>query len=375
VNGMPMEEHRPDSAEAPIEYGSDQHWIDLAEEPRPGAASEVPWGPDAPLFGSGRDAMRVLVAWGMSEHGWRRILLPSYYCQEMPAALQELVPLGLQLRAYPDTPDDPEPAIADIAIEPGDVVVVANQLGTRRPPAALEDLAGRAVVVEDHSHDLAAPWALRSQAHYAIASLRKTLPLPDGGVAWSPRGLPLPPEPELSEEHASAAFARLTGMVLKARYLAGEDIPKATFLAQSRSGADRIAEGPPSGIAIVSREILPTLPIAAWRQRRRRNFRALLSALGPLGTARAFQPVPGGTPYALTLVFESAERRDHVRQALIDADVYPAILWTLDDPAVAGIPAEHVDLSRRVLSIHCDHRYGTADMLRVAEIVKPLLAG
>jgi hypothetical protein len=203
--------------------------------------------------------------------------------------------------------------------------------------------------------------------------LRKTLPLPDGGVAWSPRGLPLPPEPELTEEHASAAFARLTAMVLKARYLAGDDIPKAIYLAEARCGADRIAEGPPSGIASVSRAILPTLPVAAWRRKRLRNFRTLVGALGPIGAARVLEPAPGGAPYAFTLVLDSADRRERIREGLLADDVYPAILWPLDEPAVDGIPAEHVDLARRVLSIHCDQRYGTADMIRVAVIAKPLL--
>jgi hypothetical protein len=375
VNGLPLEPDPSDPDASRTEYGSDPHWVDLELEPKPGAAAEVPWTSGAPLFGSGRDAMRVLVDWGMREQGWRRIWLPSYYCQEMPAALRELTPRGLTLCAYPDGPDDPEPAIGAISVRPGDVVLVANQLGTRRPPAALDDLTQRAVVVEDHSHDLAAPWAMRSQAHYAIASLRKTLPLPDGGVAWSPRGLPLPPEPELTEEHASAAFARLTAMILKARYLAGEPISKAAFLAEARSGADRIAEGPASGIATVSRELLPTLPISAWRRRRRRNFRTLLEALGPLDPTRVLEPPPGGAPYALTFVMDTRDRRERVRQGLIAADVYPAILWSLDEPAVEGIPAEHVQLARRMLSVHCDQRYGDADMVRVAEIAKPLLAG
>jgi hypothetical protein len=137
---------RPD---ARIEYGSDHHWVEMAGGPRRIAAREFPWGNDAVLFGSGRDAMRVLVEWGIREQGWRRIWLPSYYCQEVPAALLELAPRGLTLRAYPDSPDDREPGIGRVQLEPGDVVLVANQLGTRRQPAALAEVARRAVIIED----------------------------------------------------------------------------------------------------------------------------------------------------------------------------------------------------------------------------------
>ncbi|HLO36687.1 MAG TPA: hypothetical protein VK194_11415 [Candidatus Deferrimicrobium sp.] len=355
-----------------IEYGSDAHWFDTAGGPTP-AASEYPWGSSAVLFGSGRDAMRVLVAWGAREHGWRRVWLPSYYCQDVPAALCGIGPPDVELCAYPDAPDRPDPGLHGLPVTRGDVVVVANQLGTRRRPADLGAAARDAVIVEDHSHDLASPWAMTSRAHYAIASLRKTLPLPDGGVVWSPQALALPPEPALTEAHASAALARLSAMVLKARYLAGAAVDKATYLAEARSGAERIAKGPPSGIAPVSRAMLATFPVAAWRRKRRRNFGVLLRALGPLGTARVIRPPAGAVPFALTLVFDTAARRDAARHALIAARVYPAVLWSLDEPVMDGIPAEHVDLARRVLSIHCDQRYGAADMIRIAEIAKPLL--
>jgi hypothetical protein len=41
------------------------------------------------------------------------------------------------------------------------------------------------LLVEDHSHDPFSPWAVGSSADYAFCSLRKTLPVPDGGLLWS----------------------------------------------------------------------------------------------------------------------------------------------------------------------------------------------
>src|SRR4051794_34841581 len=220
-----------------VEYGSDLHWVASPEGTSPGGPRPFPWPVDSPLFGSGRDALRVLVDWGMRERGWRRIWLPSYYCQEVPAALRSLDSPELRVCAYADSLDRPQPALEGLPIEPHDIVVVANQLGLRRQPN-LPVSAENVEFIEDHSHDLAATWAMHSRAHYAFASLRKTLPLPDGGVAWSPRGLPLPPEPELTDGHASAALARLSGMILKGQYLAGAAVPKATYLAEARCGAD-----------------------------------------------------------------------------------------------------------------------------------------
>jgi hypothetical protein len=253
------------------------------------------------------------------------------------------------------------------------VVVLANQLGVRRAPASLDALARVAVIVEDHSHDLAAPWAMTSRAHYAVASLRKTLPLPDGGVAWSPRGLALPAEPPLTAAHGAATLDRLSAMVLKARYLAGHAIDKDALRERAISGEKHLADGPPSGIAPVSRAMLPSLPIHRWRAQRRQNHETLLRALGPLRDAHPLVPASEAVAFALTLVFDTPRARDTARAALIDARVYPAVLWSLDHPAVVDIPRDHIDLARRVLSIQCDQRYVAADMIRIAEISKPLL--
>jgi hypothetical protein len=85
------------------------------------------------------------------------------------------------------------------------------------------------MTIEDHSHDLLAPRALESRADYAIASLRKTLPLPDGGVVWSPRDRSVPPELSITGQHASSALLRLSGMILKRDDLQGEASAKSAY--------------------------------------------------------------------------------------------------------------------------------------------------
>jgi hypothetical protein len=355
-------------SEERTEFGSDFHLLDEA------SAEVAPaWWRDGAFFGSGRDAMRTLFAWGAHEHGWKRIWLPSFYCQDVPAALRELGARGVELLAYSDSPDREEPQLSSVRPRSGDVVVIVNHFGARRAPHDLDALARQTTIVEDHSHDLVAPWALGSTAHFAVASLRKTLPLPDGGIAWSPRGLALPPEPALTHAHAAAALSRLSAMVLKRRYLAGLPVDKESFRAQAVHGEEHIADGGPSGIAPLSRAMLPSLPLLAWRQRRRANHEALVAELGALRGVRVLPSAAGTVPFALTLVFEDATRRDDVKRALVLARVYPAILWPLDDPKIDGIPPEHVALARRIMSVHCDQRYTPADMQRVARILKPLV--
>jgi hypothetical protein len=322
---------------------------------------EAPWrGRPSTLWGSGRDAIRALLAWGRETLGLDRVLLPSFFCPEVVPALARELPVAI----YPDAPGEPLPARVDAG--PRDVLLVVNTFGMR----SRTRVETRAVVLEDHSHDPLSPWAFASEADYAIASLRKTLPLPDGGVLWSPRGRDLPPEGRWTAAHARTAASRLAAMAWKRQYLEGVPLDKGTFRARGLAAETEIGSGDISGITPLSRERLASLPGRAWREQRARNLVAFRSALGD---------VPGVSfleaPFAATLLFDSPARREQVRSALIAARVYPAVLWPLDESAHPDVPRGHRELSQRLLSIHCDFRYGGQDMERVAEAVRRALSG
>jgi hypothetical protein len=332
------------------EHGSDLH---LALDT---GVLEAPWcGQPHTLWGSGRDAMRALLAWGREHHGWRRALVPSFFCQDVVVAIARELPLV----AYDDAPGQPAPAAVEA--DERDVVFVVNLHGARTS----NPMETRAVVVEDHTHDPVSPWAFASDADWAVASLRKTLPLPDGGVLWSPRRRPSPPAAAVTSAHAAAAADRLAAMILKRLYLDGGTIVKDDFRRLAVAGEHAIALGDISGICDFSAARLASLPSRAWREARLRNHAAFVAALGELdGVAM----LPGA--FAATLVFERAEDRERVRAALVEQRIYPAVLWSLETPAVSGIPVEHVELSRRVLSLHCDFRYTPDDLRRVAQAVR-----
>jgi hypothetical protein len=52
--------------------------------------------------------------------------------------------------------------------------------------------------------------------------------------------------------------------------------------------------------------------------------------------------------------------------------VYPAVLWPLEELVLKGIPDADRELSRRLLSIHCDFRYTSSDTDTVAQIVEEI---
>lgn len=347
------------------EHGSEFAWPDL---PRTEAPARYPWsGSSATFYGSGRDALRGLVDHGIARRGWRRLWLPAFLCQEVVAAARST---GIELAVYPDDPRRPVELPA-ASLRAGDAVLVLDTFGLREPLSTAEAPA-EVDLIEDHSHDLGSDWARHSHAAFALGSLRKTLPVPDGGVVWSPRGLALPDEPPLTDTRRRAWASKSAAMLLKRLYLDGLAVSKDTYRSLAADGEDHIAEGAVSAASPLTRALLPLFPLARWAQTRRANRQALSRMLAQVEWLRVLEPAdPEATGFSVVLVVDTAERRERLRRGLIEHRIYPAVLWPLER-TVVPVPEDAIDLSRRILSLHCDFRYGPEDMARVADAVRKL---
>jgi hypothetical protein len=168
-------------------------------------------------------------------------------------------------------------------------------------------------------------------------------------------------------------------MLLKILYLEGHRIEKDLFLELARQGESNIAAGDVSGMSQFSAAILPTLPIAAWRERRRLNQQRLSTNLASMSWATILSGKGNGScPFAGIIVCDTASRSEHIRQGLIARDVYPPVLWSLsnprslNNPILPVIPEADRQLWPRLLLLHCDMRYSWDDMDRVAKLVVQL---
>jgi hypothetical protein len=225
------------------------------------------------------------------------------------------------------------------------------------------------ILLEDHSHDPASPWAQLSQADYAFSSLRKTAPVPDGAILWSPQGHPLPHAPDEEEDFSGSAL-KLAAMIWKREYLEGRasSAVKPLYRQWFREGEDvfdRTTEV--SSASRFSKQYLIAGMPVQWRHQRESNTRHLLnqrndtSKIHPLCVSWA----SGNAPLAAIFSFDSQTTRDLTRKRLEAANIYCPIHW----PAPSDSDYAVRELAATILTVLTDHRYGRADMDRIASVL------
>lgn len=336
------------------EVGSAIEWYDCP--PRSDRAQPA-WMAGA-WVGSGRHALRIALQTGIAERSWKRLWIPSYFCQHVLASIGNH---PVRLEVYPDRPHEP---FVPPRCRPGDAVLVHSAFGLR----ARCEVAG-VDVIEDHSHSLLSPWARSSTATLCIASLRKLLPVADGGVVWSPAGHPIAAPPPVSELLRSVAGTRLQGMLLKARYLAGWPIDKGAALALLRESEAAFDSVPVCSCTPLTRAIVEAAALSDLERAQIDNFSRLADALARVSGCNLLRPEPGAVPFGAILEFESSAVRDAVRASLNEQRVYASALWPLDEPVVSGVGDRDRDLAARSFCIPVDARYVAEDMARVGELV------
>ena len=344
------------------EFGSDFHYISGFQ----GNGSTLSdFYSKANYYADGRQALIHLY----HSQGWHRLWMPEYFCYDVIATLETA---GLNLMFYQDWPDDHTDSVTLDNFQrkgrflPTDAVLRVNYYGSRKYRNT--EKLPVAAVVEDHTHDLIGDWPIHSTTDWCIASLRKTLPIPEGGMLWSPMGLKLPKAPASSDENKQIAAIRWDAMRLKARYLAGEAVEKAKFRKGYVETEEYFDHAPVCALDKKSQEYLRTFDIRSWYNQKRENWE-LLKDIKKDGVRVICPESIGCYPFSLVLLFDAPEERDRVRKALIEHQIYPAVLWNVPDTAIGEVKS----FSQRMLSIHCDGRYSSDDILHMREIIEECL--
>jgi hypothetical protein len=288
--------------------------------------------------------------------------------------MRSLLSTGLPVALYRYGPEDTCPLGARIRAEPGDVVLRMNYFGLHDRISTDGIDRSCVEILDDHTHDPWSDWACTSDADWCVVSPRKTLPLPGGGVLWSPRRHPLPQPSPLTEERRAATSAKFTAMVLKGLYLQGYPLDRELHWQLGNAAEDHITSGEVSGAPEWIRDLLKCFPVKEWRERRRNNCRGVSSVLNGLPWLKVLEADAGRgiCQFSGVVVFDSEQRRNFVRQALRDRRIFLPALWELEDPPIPGIPEEHHRFSKTLLCIPCDARYDQATIEKVSGLIRDI---
>ena len=327
------------------EFGSDFHFCAANNLDNENELSKF----NASFYANGRQALQIII----SNNTWKRIWVPAYFCYEIIDAIKET---GITIKFYPDAPTfDDNSIISEIPFDENDVLLRMNFFGLRK----WRDNSKIPVpVIEDHSHDLLGDWALKSNADWIIASLRKTLPLPEGGILWSPKQHPLPPKLKSTISNDLISYKRLSAMLMKTLYLSGYSISKSLFRQIYVETEEAFSSLEKSAISDDCFSMLKHLNINDWNKSKHQNWTLLSNISNENISILLPEDLKECNPFSLILKFKDVTRRDAFRKVLIKNQIYPAVLW--DIPSMQN--EDVIAISETLLSVHCDARYKLSDI-------------
>lgn len=307
------------------------------------------------LFYAGRYALKYLIKSVDATNPIDTIWLPQYYC---PFVKEWMHHEFEAIKYYYVDPFDPFAKIDWSQFNStNDLVMVNNYWGLKDTNIPDGD---RPIIIEDHSHGWLSEGSINSKADFCFASLRKTLPIPMGGIAWKPKASKSDIRLNKSdifdsyagENPMNNAWDTIVGsMQLKENCT--EHHQKERYLEQYMNGE------------LMVRSIYDVYEVSAphaefinqylhtdFNSFKKRNADYTFSKLHK---NNAFKIVRHETkaPFGLLLAFKSLDTLNELKKHLVTNQIYPALLWPKNDLTITYT---------YLLNIHMDYRFDTKDL-------------
>lgn len=334
-----------------IGYGSFFHSINLEDLPK----KTIFFSDKFKLFYAGRYAMKFVFEQLMSIIDIKNIWLPNYYC---PFVKNWLESEFSNLKYYKIDPFDPNSIVDWTLFNPNtDAILLNNYWGLKK--MKLPD-GERPIVIEDHSHGWLTEAAINSEADYCIASLRKTVPLPLGGIAWIPRAskinielfnIDTPFANKNRNPMVKAWDTIMEAMQEKSRYFNVTD--EKTYLKTYVNGEEMLRKNFEIYAMIEKHENLLKEMIFRDFNSIKKNHVSFAKSILKKTNLFVVLDAEIGTPFGLLLAFKELNTLKNIKTFLIENSIFPAELW----------PENEIDQEYKyLLNIHVDFRYVTNDI-------------
>ena len=307
-------------------------------------------------FANGRQAIQHLIL----NNKWERMWIPTYFCYPIVETIKQT---GINVSFYDDSPlYNDENIIKKINFNSKDVLLRINYFGLR---GWRDNNNIPITVIEDHSHDLCGEWAEKSNADWIIASLRKTLPVPEGGILWSPKNHKIPIVSKSTIENDLLTYKRFSAMLMKSLYLLQQNITKDIYRSLFINTEDYFEKLSICSIENLWKILIEKFNIEDWYNKKKENWYSLLDINCKNICVIQPEKIINCNPFSLILKFNKQKERDYFRNYLLRKNVYPAILWNIPQEQSKNI----VNISQKLLSIHCDARYNNQNIHLIKNLI------
>lgn len=305
------------------------------------------------MLSSARSGIKLLIDLLKPHQVW----MPSYLCRAMTdaAAAPQAQLLFYEMDARLSIVDDGWLE----QVRPGDLVVCIDYFGFPAPGNYMQAAKDKgALVLEDACQALLSPCS--SVADFVLYSPRKFVGVPDGGILVFKK----------SDVAGSIRLHSGAERWIQASLRAGE--LRTEF---DRAGADngwfelfRQAESmvPVEAFAMseTAKERLSHYNYENIAEQRRQNYFELVRQLGSMALCPELPDavVPLGFPLTVN-------NRGRIFSILYERKIYPPIHWPIEGIVPPQFRASH-KLASEIMTLPCDQRYDSADMVRMSLILK-----
>lgn len=306
---------------------------------------------------SGRDAIKAIAR----EFKPCSVLLPALACESMIRPFEQY---GHKVKFY-KLNEDYSININSLAFDTQQTIFLyMNYFGlTAIDDTVLEHIRreNNVVFIEDRTHDLIWNKTSEFKPDYEMASLRKWIPIPDGGLLRGKITKAFDNDTEFST-------VRLKAQCMRHEYLCcGDENIKTEFRKIFSTVSDIMDNDEPSAMSAYSYCIAKETDWQKIQSIRSQNAKTLIDILSGTPYVSFIQDKPGKSD--LYVAFK-VQNRDEVQRRLSIKGIFNTVIWPLNDiqKETCGVAKSTVD---NMLAAPCDQRYASEDMIKIGnEIVR-----
>lgn len=217
------------------------------------------------------------------------------------------------------------------------------------------------IFIEDRTHNLLVESGHTFKPDFTVASLRKWIDIPDGGLLWTDKELK---EKEYSND-LTFSVVRLCAQCMRNGFLqTGDETIKTEYRKIFSTVTDMIDEEKfPGLMSQYAYERACHVNLKEVNEARTRNAQILIDELK--GFAFVQDKTGLGDVYVAVLI----ENRDGVQKKLASMGIFCTIIWPLNDEQRAACEVARYT-EEHMLTIYCDQRHSTEDMKYIASCIR-----